>query len=393
MTNSFTADGSVENKSCEAPRATAAVEPDLRASNVTSAGGASGRFQYIDGLRGVAAGAVMLYHFTGHRIFEGADGQNTLGSLRALCQYGNLGVPIFFVISGFVIAHSVGHSKVGPRYLANFAVRRSIRLDPPYWIAIAAAVAGGLLSRSLVGEQGTPVPTLGCIAAHVAYIYPVLGYQPIESVFWTLVHEVQFYILYVVLLGVVQRLSGVDRPSPWLLLLFFCVSAILSATGWYHVTGLCLDTWYMFVLGVMSYWWFSGDVSFWQIAAVAACIAGMLAIDPKLYKCAALATMGSVWAAIYFGTLASWLGFAAIQYLGTISYSLYLFHGIVGWRVLSVGERLTGTSFLWSLVWLAGAIGASIAASHLMRQWVEIPSIRLGKCLKPRTSNGLSVAS
>jgi hypothetical protein len=44
----------------------------------------------------------MLYHFTGHRIFENVDDTSALGGLRAVLQYGNLGVPVFFVISALL---------------------------------------------------------------------------------------------------------------------------------------------------------------------------------------------------------------------------------------------------------------------------------------------------
>src|SRR5690349_21798798 len=49
---------------------------------------------------------------------------------------GHLGGAIFFALSGFVIARSVRHATVTPSYLVRFALRRSIRLDPPYWASI-----------------------------------------------------------------------------------------------------------------------------------------------------------------------------------------------------------------------------------------------------------------
>jgi hypothetical protein len=131
-------------------------------------------------------------------------------------------------------------------------------------------------------------------------------------------------------------MSSVDRPSPFLLFVFYGLPAILSAPGWYHVTGLCLDTWYMFALGVFARWWYGGEVAFWLCGCVAACVAASLWTDPTPYKWAALLTTASLWFTIQRRILTSWLGWGSLQYLGSISYSLYLMHGIIGWRVLSV---------------------------------------------------------
>ena len=90
------------------------------------------RLLFIDGLRGVAALAVLFYHF-----YYNSPYLETFDALlpRWLCWLfgkGWMGVEIFFVISGFVIAHSLGKDRVTPKYAAGFILRRSIRLDPPY---------------------------------------------------------------------------------------------------------------------------------------------------------------------------------------------------------------------------------------------------------------------
>ena len=99
------------------------------------------RYVFIDGLRGIAALLVMVYHFD-----MAPDAIREVYRpllpmpIDFLITNGWFGVDIFFVISGLVIAHSVGDSLVTPRYFANFALRRSIRIDPPYWVALIACV-------------------------------------------------------------------------------------------------------------------------------------------------------------------------------------------------------------------------------------------------------------
>ena len=67
--------------------------------------------------------------------------------LETALKLGFVGVDIFFVLSGFVIAYSVREARITPRFLGRFALRRSIRLDPPYWITIAIARQSGISSR------------------------------------------------------------------------------------------------------------------------------------------------------------------------------------------------------------------------------------------------------
>ncbi|MGH9158489.1 MAG: XrtA system polysaccharide deacetylase [Vicinamibacteraceae bacterium] len=341
------------------------------------------RFTYIDALRGLGAFGVMMFHFTSHRLFESPDG-NWLGVIRTLTAYGDLGVPVFFVISGFVIAHSVGRTKVTAGYFGNFALRRSIRLDPPFWLAIAFATALALVSRQLMAGSADEVPTVPRIAAHILYIYPLLGYKAIEPVFWTLVHEVQFYALYIVMFGLLQRFSGKTVPPPMHLFMTLAVTSFLSALTLVQIDGLCFHTWYMFALGITVYYWHTSAIQTKHMALIVGLVLFALAVDPTRYKVAALLTVLSVAAVAGAGGLTRFLRNRTLQFLGAISYSLYLLHGVLGWPVLSVGERISGDDRVMALAWLAAAIAFSIMMATLMRWYVEVPSIHLAKRLKVR---------
>ncbi len=72
-----------------------------------------------------------------------------------------------------------------------------------------------------------------------------------------------------------------------------------------------------------------------------------------------------------------------MQFLGRISYSLYLIHGVVGYRTLSVGERLTGDGPAAAMGWLVVALAASLLTAWIMYQAVETPSSSLARRLKP----------
>src|SRR3970282_136585 len=95
------------------------------------------RYRSIDGMRGIAALGVVVFHLAGNLKPELSILLPDF--INVIFSYGYLGVPVFFVISGFVISLSVKDSPITANYAGNFILRRSIRLDPTYWASIAVA--------------------------------------------------------------------------------------------------------------------------------------------------------------------------------------------------------------------------------------------------------------
>lgn len=154
------------------------------------------RNDFIHMLRGLAALGVACFHVYGHSLDPSAG----IKIVRIVSEWGWLGVPVFFVISGFVIPNSLRGDFVTPRFAANYALRRSLRLDPPYWFAILVAVtlqAGidYLLHRPVV------VPSPRMLAAHAFYLQNILNLGNLTVGLWTLCLEVQFYIFFLALLA------------------------------------------------------------------------------------------------------------------------------------------------------------------------------------------------
>ena len=126
-------------------------------SRVTS----SGRFiPEIDGFRFIAIASVFLFHLTGQmeqksRHFTAADTAHDW--LAGLTKHGDHGVPLFFVISGFILGlpfavqHLLGGRRVNIR---EFYLRRLTRLEPPYVLALL------LLSSKSVAVSHLVLPWL-----------------------------------------------------------------------------------------------------------------------------------------------------------------------------------------------------------------------------------------
>jgi peptidoglycan/LPS O-acetylase OafA/YrhL/SAM-dependent methyltransferase len=152
----------------------------------------------IDGLRFVAILAVFLFHLG---IFVKAKSPASPGAgwadalLGHVIDKGDLGVQLFFVISGFILALPfAAHFLEGrPRgRLGSYYLRRLTRLEPPYFINLALIVT--LLVFVNHRPAGELLPNLFASAGYVSYL--TMGHPSlINSVAWSLEVEVQFYLL------------------------------------------------------------------------------------------------------------------------------------------------------------------------------------------------------
>src|SRR5262249_4648137 len=124
------------------------VAPSPSATPRTETGDA--RLVFIDALRGIAALAVAAYHIERYGPLAKPASRIIAAPIANTIRYGWMGGEVFFVISGFVIAYSLRNAWMTPGYLGNYALRRSIRLDPPYWFTIAFALALHFLGPRLL---------------------------------------------------------------------------------------------------------------------------------------------------------------------------------------------------------------------------------------------------
>jgi peptidoglycan/LPS O-acetylase OafA/YrhL len=350
------------------------------------------RLLFVDGLRGIAALAVVAFHsyayFVPTRVAEYS------GPLPYWLEYipyhGWLGVEMFFAISGFVIAYSVRGRRVTPGFFGNFALRRSIRLDPPYWVVIAAEVLL-VFTLGLAWDHNAHAVDFGQIGAHLIYAQEFLGYEHVVGVFWTLCAEVQLYVAFMVLLGVAQWVVGwrgepLRGPRLAAFLAVFAPLAVWSLVllggGATSLVALADRWFYIFLLGALAAWSHEGLVPRWCFFLYAVPVGVLLVLGWSPMAFVALATSGLIFLASRLGKLQTWLGFRWVQYLGAISYSLYLVHLVVGDRVLGYGVDRTGMGPLSVTLWTVAGLASSFLAAHLLHRWVEVPSVGLSRRLK-----------
>jgi hypothetical protein len=314
------------------------------------------RIQYIDALRGIAAMAVVLHHYNASIEWR-------------LLSYGNLGVPVFFVLSGFVIALSVGSAAISTSYIGRFALRRSVRLDPPYWLTMALVILVGYGLRDHVKFEGV---TSGQVVAHMFYLQEFLGQQPILPVFWTLCYEVQFYLALLLILWATQAAKFPPTLAVLVLLLLSLADRHLELTE----SAFMGRFWFCFALGVLAHWTFAGraDGGYFLAALIAVGTFGAVRADG--YAIASVLTAGSIALALRTGR-PDMLSGPVWQFFGRISYSLYLTHLLFGWLAFRVAERIVpgvgavlfGTAVAVASAWIFYVVAErpSVKLSHRIR--------------------------
>lgn len=228
------------------------------------------RCDSLDIWRGVACLLVLIYHSVS---YSGLDPLAEAGTLeRAYAAAGAvaarlwLGVPIFFVISGYCIAAAADNHRRKQAPIKRYFFRRFHRIFPPYWAVLGVTAlaigAGDLLSGgAIVRNSGllrpwwySPAQWVGSITLTELWRPHVFGGQ--KALFlghaWTLCYEEQFYAVCGALLLLCRRrfFLGAAAVSAAV-----AIAAVSAAYFPIPIDGFFLDgAWLQFALGILLYW-------------------------------------------------------------------------------------------------------------------------------------------
>lgn len=334
------------------------------------------RLAGLDGLRGIAALAVLLYHF-----------DFTSGHLAA---YGALGVELFFVISGFVMLMTL--EKLGS--VREFAIGRMARLYPAY---LASVLITGVVLLAFP-EYPRYAPDLGSVLVNATMLQKFVGVRDIIDPYWTLAFELWFYVVIAALFAL-KRTDRIDLIAlVWIGGLFACRAAALNGSdgGLYHSALFQLlyvpQFGHLFIAGLMIYRITTSRGTLTTLLALggaALCaVSGRpdwTQIPPLTYLIANVLLIATVWAAAC--NRLPLLGWRPFVWLGACSYSLYLFHMPV---FLITKRALAPFGFSgWTVA--AVAVVASLAVAALGRRFLEQPAIRWARNLRAAQEKALSL--
>lgn len=306
------------------------------------------RIDYLDALRGVAAMGVLAQHTL----------EQFSPAFLEHINFGRLFVLLFFLLSGYVVPFSLTSG------LKAFAVSRAARLFPALWLSI-------LVTLPFVPVDG---PTL---AANMLMLAAPLGLPYVNAICWTLNFELLFYLACMVLYK-----AGLLHSARM-------IGVLVIATLW---VGMYLPVvlFFSFMLAGLQMRIASEkqdeQTRSWAIMTCVAVVGvnALVGFRPEgaFLGPAARGTAMILALPIFLGVLAWRPGVPrSAIYLGTISYSVYLFHP----SAMRLAEPLV------SLPLLYGATVASMTfvVASLVYRTVEEPCIRLAR----QSRHGAAVAA
>lgn len=141
---------------------------------------------HVQALRGIAALLVMMAHIYDSEVKYSAD--QLFGTWTL---YGNIGVDIFFLISGFIMVYVTWGGARGLKAAAEFLFSRVCRIYPLYWAVSLAVLCVYLIRPELVFSSREVEPSLIKSFLLLPDVVP-----PLLLVGWTLIFEMYFYIIF-----------------------------------------------------------------------------------------------------------------------------------------------------------------------------------------------------
>jgi exopolysaccharide production protein ExoZ len=301
------------------------------------------KLHFLQALRAIAAWLVVADH---------ALLDITHGELRNLTTHiawasGNMGVYVFFTISGFVMVHICWDDFGRRGAAANFLWRRITRIVPLYWLATIVALAVHKVSATHGAHAGWSELVRSLL--FIPYRDEDGGWTPILPGGWTLNYEMMFYAIFAAALGFRRQIG---------------LPAIAGALGVFTLVGSFLSK------GVVAY--LSSPIVLWFVLGIGLAV---LWRWRGLEEPNGLATSAKL-----------------LVPFGDASYSTYLVHGLVLTMLLRIWVTTLGApSACFVVVGVALATVAGLAVHVVM----ERPILRIATSLwRPiDTLNGVSRAT
>jgi peptidoglycan/LPS O-acetylase OafA/YrhL len=300
------------------------------------------RIAELDLLRFTAAASVVLFHAT--------DWPSHPTLLTSTFSYGFMGVPLFFMISGFVILMTAQN-----RGGIEFINSRIARLYPSYWICV-------LLTALALTFLAHRPPSFAVIAANLTMQPRMLFDEPyIDPVYWTLVVEMKFYVLVWALI-VTRQMKRVELfLTLWLIL--GTIGAFVTLPHW--VNSLLIPMWAsLFSGGCYLYLLRSRGVTLRRLITFGACVALSIyyalqyqSVYTHTITLATQLTVGTIMVAMsavfLLVALRKWsLPRSRLwMWLGCLTYPIYLTHAEAGHHLW---DRLGGNE--WARMWFVLAL-------------------------------------
>jgi peptidoglycan/LPS O-acetylase OafA/YrhL len=359
------------------------------------------RLECLDGLRGVLAVYVMLGHMAPFAALP--------AWIELLLSHGGAAVDVFFILSGLVIVRSLESCGFRAR---PFLIARATRIFPVFLLMFAAGIAVQPLPVSLdampwigpdnlaagIWSEGWPSTWRPEIAAHLTMTHGLFPDGMLPNVWvsflgsaWSLSTEWQFYVL-ALLLG--RTRMGTGRLAMVFLALAIAGLAwdIVAPDTWRFSRAFLPNKAHYFALGIASAAWVDQRRARGFVVVLAAvlvlCFAhgNALKLLPPLVWTLCLAAQLSPRG---LTVVAAPLRWRAVQWLGALSYPIYLANEPIQKAMgLALARFADGNAAVFTVLWLPAGVLIPIGVAALLHRYVEVPVLQWGKALARRDGPG-----
>ena len=357
-------------------------------------------FPNLDSLRAIAALAVIFAHLSTWFVYPESDFYT---NLKQVFSFGNnggrFGVIFFFVLSGFLITYLLflEQAKTGRIQIIHFYVRRLLRIWPLYFLTV---LIGFVVYPAFVHYAGYTQHESAnwimyvCFAANFDHIYNAFPTVGILGVQWSVAVEEQFYLIWPLIFLFFSK----SRFFPWLLVaiiicseIFFLKVAHFQNGGDYHLFN-CFR--FLSVGGLLAYFCFHHTqiiqvflsmLKQWVIVLIYfSCLSLMIFQNIVVTHFESYLYLDDIIPVLFFAFVIleqnysqnSFLKFGKIRFLnwlGKISYGLYLLHMIAIYFVLAVFSNNPDYIALKIVL----SLGLTILGSYLSYNYFEKFFLRL----------------
>ncbi len=336
------------------------------------------RLAYLDGLRALAALWVLFSHVFAYTLGATVTSPGLLG---IFAHYGHLAVDLFIVLSGYcLMLPIVRHGHLGGS-VTQFYKRRALRILPPYYAALALALAPAV-EHFIV--KGGVLPPWRAVGVNLLLLQDWLVRANVfDSPTWSVAVEWKIYFLFPALVWAWRRRGplaalglaaavgyavtliahacgiGREYACPWYTVLFglgVAACALRGRLGRAALTGLCVAGCVGAAIALRP----SSFTHWWNFAALDTCVG----------LCAAAAL-----ALLHDAPSQGLLTWRPLVSLGTFSYSLYLAHMPILLMLITLSLH---THHFWHIrhapqVFALVAIASAIGGSYLFFLCFERP--------------------
>lgn len=349
---------------------------------------------HLDLMRFIASVGIVLCH-SGEFFLPRGSREASFGRLAGLSLF----VDVFFIISGFVIAHVYADRMGGWRDFARFMQRRIGRLYPLHILTMALVAALFFVIGIMNVATNTDMRLVPqCLALGGLLLHSVIdcGGPVPNGVNWSISAEMAMYALFPLMLVLGRRLGRL-RYGMWLFLLLFVASGYGEDKLW----GSKVEFWralpaFFFGLAVRLDWksWARFSVAGWVPGlAAAVLVVGSLLIWPG-WLLLTLAYCVALTAVIADGRGPASALTRRFAPLGQLTYSIYMLHPIVIMVLVNaIGDKLLKLEPIPLTLLTLASYGVIALISLLSYKLFETPARRYIDAFRLIPGDGASKVS